>query len=123
VLIRNANFRFSANTTEIRRATEGRHGLPKCKVKDSDTRPKKLNFKLPISDRSGLSDQLVHPWLGNGASALLVNVEAMSVTWGAAIDEHVESHRTTSGRGTHDQIDIAGVKAVHEPPVVRVRNR
>jgi hypothetical protein len=110
-------------TTDVRRTIEARRGLPKCKVKDGDTRPKKLNLKLPISDCSGLSDQLVHPWLGNGASALLVNVEAMSVVWGAAIDQYVESHRTAIGRGTQDQIDIAGVKAVHEPPVGRVRNR
>ena len=37
-------------TTDIRGTIEGRRGLPKCKVKDGDTRPKKLNLKLTISD-------------------------------------------------------------------------
>ena len=48
-------------TTDIRRIIEGRHGLPKRKIKDGDTRPRKLNLKPPISDCSGLSDQTEPP--------------------------------------------------------------
>jgi hypothetical protein len=44
-----------------------------------DTGLEKLNLKHSISDRSGLSDQLVRPWLGNDPIALFISIGVIQI--------------------------------------------
>src|SRR5215469_18346979 len=71
-------------------------GLPKRKIENGDPRLEELNLKPPIGDGTGLSDQLVHPWLGDGAIALVVNIGAVSDPRRPSIDEDPEPHRTST---------------------------
>jgi hypothetical protein len=61
---------------------------PEGEIKKSGgTRLEKLSLKLPIEDRSGFSDKLIHPWLGHDAIPLFVNcvfhaiVNGVSTGW------------------------------------------
>src|SRR6266545_4716749 len=83
----------------------------------------KLDLEQSISDGVRLSDQLIQPLFGHRAVALLVNVKSVSSAWRLSIDEHAKPHRRSSRCRSHHQMQIAGVKAVRDPPVGRVQQR
>src|SRR5262245_1935793 len=80
-------------------------------------RIEKLDLELSISDVVRLSDQLVQPLFGNRAVALVVNVNSVSSARRLSIDEHAKAHGSSWRCRSHDKMQIAGVKAVHDPPV------
>jgi hypothetical protein len=47
---------------------------------------------------------------------LLVNVNSVSGARPLSIDEHAKSHGIAPSCRPHDEMKIAGVKAVHNPP-------
>src|SRR5438046_2979993 len=77
----------------------------------------KLDLEPSISNRLRLSDQLIQPLLGNRAVALFVDIDSVRGTRRLPIDEHAKSHGRSSCHRTHDQVKIARVKAVGDPPV------
>src|SRR5215204_3197567 len=85
-------------------------------------RIKKLDLEVSISDGLWLSDQLIQPLFGNRAVALLVNVDSVSSPRRLPIDEHAKSHGGSSRCWSHDEMKIAGLKAVRDPPVGLVQH-
>src|SRR5262245_46589598 len=95
---------------------------PRCKSAERErkgfhARIEKLDLELSISDGLWLSDQLIQPLFGNRAVALVVNVNSVSSARGLSIDEHAKAHGSSVRCRSHDKMQIAGVKAVHDPPV------
>src|ERR1700730_2108063 len=76
----------------------------------------KLDLELSISDGLRLSDQLIQPLSGNRAVALVVNINSVSSNRRLSIDEHAKAHGSSSRRRSHDEMKIAGVKAIRDPP-------
>ena len=69
-----------------------------------------------------LTDQLIQPLLADRAIALVVDIGSVSGTRRLAIDQHAKPHgRSRRGR-SHDEVKIAGVKAVRDPPVGLVQH-
>src|SRR5260370_19486597 len=89
--------------------------------KSLHARIEKLDLELSISNGLRLADQLIQPRFGHRAVALLVNVTAMSRARCLPIDEHAKAHGGSSRRWSHDEMKIAGVKAVRDAPVGRVQ--
>ena len=90
--------------------------------KNLHARIEKLDLELSISDGLRLSDQLIHPLFGNRAVALVVNVNSVSSARRLSIDKHAKAHGSSSRRRSHDEMKIAGVKAVRDPPVGLVQH-
>src|SRR5258708_38417808 len=85
-------------------------------------RIEKLDLELSISNGPRLSDQLIQPLFGNRAVALVVNVNSVSSARRLSIDEHAKSHGSSSRRRSHDEMKIAGMKAVRDPSVGLVQH-
>ena len=56
------------------------------------------------------------------AVALVVDVNAVRGARRLSIDEHAKSHGRSPRRRSHDEMKIAGVKAVRDPPVGLVQH-
>ena len=67
-------------------SAEGEH-------EDLHARIEKLDLELAVGDGSRLSNQLIHPGLGDGPVALLVHIDAVRGTGRLSVDEHPEAHR------------------------------
>src|SRR3954468_16480416 len=80
-------------------------------------RTEKLDFNLSINNRFWLSDQLIQPLLRDRAFSVLVDVEPMRDTRRASIDQHAKSHRSSGDLWPHDEMKIAGVKAVGDASI------
>ena len=92
-------------------------------AKSLHARIEKLDFELAIGDGLRLPDQLVQPLLGHRAVALLVDVDAVSRARRLSIDQHAKSHGRSRRCRTHDEMKIAGVKAVRDASVGLVQQR
>src|ERR1035437_1682210 len=75
-----------------------------------------------ISDGLRLSDQLIQTWFGDRAVTLLVNVDSARRARRPSIDEHAKSYGASSHRRSHNEMKIASVKAVRDPPVELVQH-
>ena len=62
-----------------------------------------------------MANQLIHTGLGDRAVALVINVNSVSGTRRLAIEEHTKAHGLALSRRCQDEMQIAGVKAVHDP--------
>src|SRR5262249_44744104 len=71
----------------------------------------------PINDGLRLPDQLIHLLFGNRAVAVAVYVSPVSNARRLSIDEHAKSHGISSGCRSHNQVKIAGMKAVGYSPI------
>src|SRR5882724_4306673 len=58
---------------------------------------------------------------GNRSVALIVNVNAVSSARRLSIDEHAKSHGSARRCRSHDEVKIAGMKAVRDPAVSLVQ--
>ena len=85
--------------------------------KSLHARIEKLDLELSISDGLRLSDQLIQPLFGHRTVALVVNVNSVSSARRLSIDEHAKSNGSSSHCRSHDEMKIAGVKAVRDPPL------
>src|SRR5829696_10436528 len=86
------------------------------------SRLEKLDLELSISDGLRLSDQLIQPLFANRTVALVVNVDSVSSARRPSIDEHAKSHGRSSRCRSHDEMKIAGVKVIRDPPVGLVQH-
>src|SRR5262249_3753679 len=84
-------------------------------------RIEKRDLEQSISDGLWLPDQLIQPLFAQRAVALVVNVTSVSRARRQSIDEHAKPHGRSSRRRSHDQMQIAGMKAVGDPPAGRVQ--
>src|SRR5258708_22436559 len=80
-------------------------------------RIQKLDLELAIGDGLGLSDQLIHPLLGDRAVALVVDVDAVSGARRLSINKHAKSNRGSRHGRSHDEVKIAGMKTIGDPPI------
>src|SRR2546421_1703985 len=79
-------------------------------------RIEELNLELWVGEGGRLSDQLIQALFGNRAVALVVDVDPVSSAWRLSIDEHAKSHGSSSYRRSHDEMKVARVKTVRDPP-------
>jgi hypothetical protein len=79
-------------------------------------RIEELQLELSSSDRLRLSDHLIQPLLGDRAVALVVYIKSVRSSRRLAIDEHAKSNGMPSRCGSHDNVKIASLKAVRDPP-------
>jgi len=59
----------------------------------------------------------MQPLLANRAVSLVIYIDAMGGTRRLSIDVHAKPHRSCSRRRSHDEMQIADVKARGDPPV------
>ena len=90
--------------------------------KSLHARIEKLDLELSISDGLRLPDQLIQPLFGHRAVALFVDVDAVSSARRLSIDADAKAHGSSSRRRAHDEMKIAGVKAVRDPSVGLVQH-
>src|SRR6185295_13954866 len=90
--------------------------------KSLHARIEKLDLELSIGDGLRLSDQLIQPLFGKRSVALGVHVSSVSSARRLSVDQHAKSHGSSSHCRSHDEMKIAGVKAVRDPPVGLVQH-
>jgi hypothetical protein len=71
------------------------------------------SIDLSISDRLRLPDQLIHPRLSDVSFALIVYVNSVGGAQRMPINEGAKSHSFSLRCWPHNQMKIAGVKAMH----------
>jgi hypothetical protein len=76
----------------------------------------KLDLELSIGDGLRLSNQLVQPLFGNRAFASLIDVKPASRNCWLPVYEHTKPHGRSSLGRPHDEMKVAGVEAVRDPP-------
>ena len=76
-----------------------------------------MDLECAIDDWFRLSDQLVQPLFDDRAVAALVNVQAVGRAWRLPVDRHAKTYRGFLSQRTHDEMKVARVKAVHDPPI------
>src|SRR5258708_6395003 len=89
--------------------------------KGLDARIEKLDLEQSIADRLRLSDQLVGPLFGDRAVALLVDIRPVSSTRCLSINADAKPHGGTWRCRSHDEMQIAGMKAICDPPIALVQ--
>ena len=80
-------------------------------------RIEKLDFESPVSDGTGLPDQLIQPLLGDGAVALLVDIEAVSRAGRLRLDHDAKAHRRARRCRSHHEMNIARVETIRDASV------
>jgi hypothetical protein len=88
-----------------------REALAECKYVCLDAGCEEGDLERAVGDGSRLANQLIEPLLGDGSTALFVNVESVSVARRFTIDEYAERHRGTLRTRSHDEVNVAGVEA------------
>src|ERR1700722_14522329 len=76
----------------------------------------KLDVDGPVRNGIRLADQLIHPGFARSPDTLLVYVKPMRGSWRCAVNSDPESDGAALLRCTHDEIYIARVKPVYDPP-------
>lgn len=96
-------------------------GSAEREVKSFYPRAEKLDLEQVIRDGFRLPDKLIQPLLGHFAIALIVNVATMRCARQMSINEDTKWNGGPSHCRSHDEMKIAGVKAVCDSPVGRVQ--
>ena len=78
---------------------------------------------VALGDGPALADELVHPRLGDGAVARLVDVEAVAIARRPTVEAHAEADRGARRRRREDQVDVARLEAVRDRAAGRVEHR
>src|SRR5947209_5585154 len=91
-----------------------RGGSAERERKSLHARIEKLDLELSIGNGRRLSDQLIQPLFGDRAAPLLVDVAPVSSARRLSIDEHAKSYGRSVRRRSHNEMKIAGVKAVRD---------
>ena len=82
-----------------------------------DTRFEELDFEGSIGDWLRLSNQLMQALFDDHAVTAAVHVDtARSARW-APVERHSETYNSVFARWSHDQMKVAGVKAMQELPL------
>ena len=97
-------------------------GLAEREAVRLDVGSEERDLERTVGDRSALADQLIQTLLGQRSLSLFVDVESASIVRGLSVDEHSKRHGRTSGTRTHDEIDVARVKAKDDPSIGSVQH-
>src|SRR5262245_10405472 len=76
----------------------------------------KLDLERPLDDRLGRTNELIEPRLGDPAVALLIDIEAVGVSWRFSVDRDAEASRGPAHGRAHHQVEVARLKAVRDAP-------
>jgi hypothetical protein len=79
-----------------------------------DARTKELDPELPIGDGFWLPDQLVETLFPHRAVAGFVDVTPVASRWRLPIDQNAKFYRRSWRCRAHDEMKIAGVKAIRD---------
>src|SRR5215472_7086294 len=94
-----------------------------CEVKNLDLGSHKLDFEQAVRDRPGLPYQLIHAGPTDRPITLIVDVDPVSGARDPAVDSDAEADESVVHGRSHDEIEIAGVEPVHNPPIRRIKER
>src|SRR5215216_7454043 len=94
-----------------------RPGLAEGEGVGLDARVEEGDLEGAVAYGTGLADELVQAWFGNGAVALVVDVGSVGGSRWLAVEKHPEPHRRPSAWRSHDQMQIPGVESVEDPPL------
>ncbi len=97
--------------------TGTRRESPEREIKRRNAWIEKFDLEVSVRDGHRLSDQLIQARFGNRAIALPVDVNSVSGAWRLSIDQHAKAHRSSARRWSQDEIEVAGMKAVSDPPL------
>src|SRR5262245_64566102 len=75
-----------------------------------------LDLEPSIGDRSRLPDQLIQALFDSGAVAAVIDVATMRGTGRLPVDRDAEADTAPRTR-PHDEVQVAGVKAIYDPAV------
>jgi hypothetical protein len=76
----------------------------------------KLDLELSIGDRSRFSNQLIQALLRDRAVTLGAYITSMACAWRLSIDEHSKRDGSSARGWSHDEVEIARMKSVCDPP-------
>ena len=62
------------------------------------------------------------PLFADFAVALIVGVDAVRCAGRLSIDAHAHAHRGSASSGSHDEMEVARVKAVRDAPIGLVQH-
>src|ERR1700704_124275 len=96
--------------------------LPECEDVGVSPGFEEGDLKRAVGDRVALPDQLMQARLGDGALAVLVDVEPTGCSGPFAVEEHAKAHRLTVRCRPHHQVKIACVEAMRDPPTRSVEH-
>src|SRR2546423_14601321 len=96
--------------------------LPERKTKRFHPRLSELYLELSIGYLGLLAHELVGPLTTRRPVPLIIDVGSVRWAGRLAVDLHDEPHWLRSRRNTHDEIDVAGVEAIHNLAVRLVEN-
>src|SRR6185295_2384821 len=75
-----------------------------------------LDLEASLPDAPGLADQLVEALFGQGADALLVEVEPVGGARRLPVEKHAEPERCPRPRRPHHEIDVARLELERDAP-------
>jgi hypothetical protein len=97
---------------------EGRTLSTKGEREGLDAGTGELDLERSIDDGPGLTNQLIQPLFGDLAGAGAVDVGAVGDPRRLSINRHAKRHRGSGPGRSHDQMKVARMKAVADPPPV-----
>ena len=87
-----------------------------------DAGVKERDLERAIDDGPALSNQLIETAIHCGTGPVLVDVHAPRRTGRLAVDRNAKAHLVASTPWAHHQVDVAGVKAAHDPTSCAVQD-
>src|SRR5271157_2420454 len=70
-----------------------------------------------VGNGTGLPEKLVQPMFGHRSVTLVVHIDPMCRARRLSVEKHAESYGRVPYARAHDQVEVAGVEAVANPPV------
>jgi hypothetical protein len=81
-----------------------------------------LDLELSFSDRPRLPNRLIQALLGHCAATLVIDVTSMACARRVSIDEHAKRNGSSVRGWPHDEVEIARMKTVGDPPARSVQH-
>jgi hypothetical protein len=73
-----------------------------------------LDLKPPVTDRSLLADELIHPLLYNRAVPVCVDISSVARRGALTVEQHAKPHGRALSRRSHHEVHIARVELVRD---------
>ena len=96
-------------------------GSAEGESKGLHARIEKLDLEQAIGDGLGLADQLIQSLFADRTDALVVDVDAVRSARRLSIEAHAKPHGSPWRGRSHDEMEIAGMKAIGDPPATLVQ--
>src|SRR6266496_2104484 len=119
------------SSPELYQASHGLHNPARLREKSRlaegecvglNARIEEGDLECVLGDGATLADELVEPLFGHRAVALVVDVGSVGSARRLPVDEHATSYGSPSRGRSHDEMQVAGVEAVGDPPVGLVQH-